>query len=85
MKLDPSKDYACVVDSCKMCGQGKVVVLRQEGSGTLFVSCEDCESEWLSPEDALVPKNTRREQVDRATPLERDELLAHEWAKFLVP
>jgi hypothetical protein len=59
--------------------------MREQGSGTLFVSREDCESEWLSPEDARARRNTWGEQFGPASPLGRDELLGHEWAQFLVP
>lgn len=45
------------VDDCPVCGQGQILVVKNASSGDFFVMCDDCESEWDSPQAILEGKN----------------------------
>ena len=44
--------YAVVNESCPVCGQGRVLVAAEKDGHSLFVVCEDCESEWNGPNES---------------------------------
>lgn len=37
---------------CSICGQGELLAMKLAGSKRMIVMCDDCESQWDSPEDA---------------------------------
>ena len=38
------------VGFCPICGQGRQLVFRELASENYYIACEDCESEWRSPD-----------------------------------
>lgn len=35
--------------SCRLCGQGELLVAQQLATGEFFLVCEECEGEWDGP------------------------------------
>ena len=81
MRIDP-KNYA-VVGLCSICGQGRLIVAREDSSGALYVLCANSEAEWHSPEDMKNIKAATRDIFGRSTLLAREEVEEHPWARFL--
>jgi hypothetical protein len=59
------------------------MIAREIASGTIFVICEECYSEWPSPEAIRGPA-LPWESFDKYEILSRDEVMRHPWAQFLV-
>lgn len=76
------KDYAAI-GACLLCGQGRLIVAKDYNSGELYILCEECESEWESPEKANNIEFATRDVHGRSTLLEREDLEGHEWQRFL--
>lgn len=68
---------------CPVCGQGRQIIARENSSGKLYVLCEDCESEWRSPQDAREVDAASRGTFGESTFLTRDEIANHAWHAFL--
>jgi hypothetical protein len=77
------KNYAWIAQ-CRICGQGRLMVARENATGVLFVFCEECESEWESPADTLLIEKAFRDRFGPATILEREDLVGHEWEARLA-
>jgi hypothetical protein len=71
------------IGTCKVCGQGRLIVARDETSKSLYVLCEECESEWDNPEQSQRIEEASRDNHGPSTFLERDELEGHPWKVFL--
>lgn len=41
------------VGRCPICGQGDVIIVKEKLSNGLLLICDDCESQWASPEVLL--------------------------------
>ncbi|MNT35251.1 hypothetical protein D3C72_1712720 [compost metagenome] len=76
--------YAVVNETCPVCGQGRILVATDRGSDSLFVVCEDCESEWSEPQQsnnsALVDVNGHASMRF----VEPHELIGHPWYSFVL-
>lgn len=71
------------IGTCRICGQGRLLIARENASGKLYVLCEDCESEWQSPHDSRDIEKASRNHFGQSTFLSRDELIGHPWETFL--
>jgi hypothetical protein len=76
------KDLA-VVAACRLCGQGRLIVTRELASGTLYVSCEECESEWVGPESVTSLEAATQRKFGESSFVEREELAEHPWSAFV--
>ena len=72
------------IGNCSLCGQGRVLVLREDSTGAIYVGCEECGSEWDSPEAAGNPELATQGLHKRSTVVERGSLAGHSWARFLM-
>jgi hypothetical protein len=77
------KNYAWI-GVCPVCGQGRQIIARENRSGTVYVLCEDCESEWTSPPDASMVAAASRDVFGESTLLTWEEIAQHPWHAFLV-
>ena len=77
------KDLAWIAE-CRICGQGRVAVARENSTGALFLMCEECESEWESPGDVKAIAKATRDRFGPATFVERGDLVGHPWAETLA-
>jgi hypothetical protein len=71
------------IGTCPICGQGRLIISRDNASQKLFVLCEECESEWDSPEASRSLDNATRDVRSQSTMLERDDLIGHPWHSSL--
>ena len=78
----PHKNYAWI-GVCPICGQGRQIIARENRTGKLYVLCEDCESEWRSPNEARDVNSASREVFAESSFLTREELAEHPWSGFL--
>lgn len=76
------KNYAAI-GTCPVCSQGRLIIARDETSGLLYVLCEECESEWATPEQSARIEGATRDCHGRSTLLEREELDGHPWKAYL--
>jgi hypothetical protein len=74
--------YAAV-GTCPICSQGRLVIARENSSGVLYVLCEECESEWISPEVSKSIEHANRNVHGLSTILKREDLNEHPWREFL--
>ncbi len=79
---DQSKNYAWI-SNCPVCNQGRLMVAKETESNKLFIVCEECESEWSSPEDVKEEKPAKRDLFGASTFLTREELADSPWVEFL--
>jgi len=73
-----------IVGYCPVCGQGRQFITKDDKTGQLFVSCEDCESEWDSPMAAKRSSEATRDQHVAASFVSIDELKGHEWEAEII-
>lgn len=76
------KNYAWV-GICPICGQGRQVLAREKRTGTLYILCEDCESEWRHPEEARDIDRASRGAFTESIFLTREQITDHPWLSFL--
>jgi hypothetical protein len=76
------KDYAAI-GTCPICGQGRLVVARDNATRELYIVCEECESEWASPSESKLIDAATRDSHGQSTLLEREDLVGHPWQAFL--
>jgi hypothetical protein len=75
-------DYASI-GVCPLCSQGRLIIARDNASGALYVLCEECESEWTSPEESNDIHAASRNKFGESTLLERNDLANHPWNTFI--
>jgi hypothetical protein len=64
---------------CPICGQGQIVAVKNPATGQLLVMCDDCESQWRSPEEAQSYENALSDEVRGAEIATLEELEAAGW------
>jgi hypothetical protein len=48
---------------CPICGQGQLVVMKSTSTGQLLLMCDDCESQWQSPDAAQSFENALSNEI----------------------
>lgn len=76
--------YAVVNEACPVCGQGRVLVASEKDGHSLFVICEDCESEWSEPSESHDASLAIRDRHTFSRYLEPDELMDHPWYSLVL-
>jgi ribosome-binding protein aMBF1 (putative translation factor) len=66
---------------CPICRQGQLVAVKNTASGTLMLICDDCESQWRSPQEAESYDNALTDE-ERVVPASDEEVSAAGWDKF---
>ena len=79
--LDNSNNYAWV-RNCPVCSQGRVIIAKETATEKFYLVCEECESEWQSPEE-VATSPASRDVFGASTYLTREELGDHPWKEFL--
>ena len=77
-------DPFVIRESCPVCGQGRVFIALGRQAKDMFVMCEDCESEWDSPEQALAGARPTRGEHPFTRFAGADDLEGHPWLGFVV-
>jgi len=76
--------HAVISEACPICSQGRVLIAAEKDGQTLFVMCEDCESEWGSPYDSADAALATRDHHSFARYMEADELTDHPWYSAIL-
>lgn len=76
------KEY--FIGSCPICKQGMLEILKEKKTGKLFISCDECEAEWKSPQDALSNQGATRFCYDLANSATSQEIEATGWSKYII-
>ncbi len=66
---------------CPICRQGKLLAVKRVSTGQLFIMCDDCESQWQSPDDARSFENAFSEEVRDIQKTSFDEIKAAGWLR----
>jgi uncharacterized protein (DUF983 family) len=64
---------------CPVCRQGELFAARQEVTGALIVVCDDCGSQWSSPDQARSYQNVLVQEFSDLRPASPDEVRAAGW------
>lgn len=75
---------AVVNESCPVCGQGRVLVAVEKDGHSLFVFCEDCESEWNEPGESRDASSATRDRHTFSHCLQPDELVGYQWYPLVL-
>lgn len=65
---------------CPVCRQGELFAAKEAATGALFLVCDDCESQWSSPEQARSYENALMKEVPGLRPASREEIGMAGWA-----
>lgn len=71
------------VGYCKVCKQGMLEIQKEISTGKIFVCCDECEAEWLNPEDAIKGQNGSRDHFGASSDVSQKEVLDLGWGKYL--
>ena len=63
---------------CPLCKQGCQVVFKEVDNGTLFIYCDECESEWLDI-DKISDTNSIVHRNGFGKPADKSDLESHPW------
>jgi formate dehydrogenase maturation protein FdhE len=80
----PHDSDIAVVGYCPICGQGRQFVARDASTGTMFVYCEECESEWDSPAHARSVEHASQGKYTLSSPVSVFELRWHDWFANII-
>ncbi len=51
--------YDFKIKWCPICDQGWVQIVKEKTTGTLFLCCSECETEWSNPEQIFIENGTQ--------------------------
>jgi hypothetical protein len=73
------------IGQCTFCREGLMLIVKDPAAGRLMVMCDDCETMWPSPEDALfdrkrIPHNAITKVLDPTFA----EVKKAAWEKFVT-
>ena len=64
---------------CPICRQGRLVGVKNLATGQVLIMCDDCESQWRSPNDAQSFKHALSDEVHCVGRATLDEIEAKGW------
>ncbi len=76
--------YAVANERCPVCGQGRVLMAAEKDGYSFFVVCEDCESEWGSPNESCDVLLATHDKHTFLRYLEPVDLIGHQWHSQLL-
>lgn len=77
-------NHISIGNGCPMCHQGRLLIAISIIDDEMFVFCEDCESEWLNPEFAIMNKEPTRNEYKFLRFAGIDDLENHPWKKYSI-
>ena len=78
-----SQSVPACIGSCRLCSQGRLLIAKDTATRTLYIFCEECESEWESPEESRDSDLGTQDRFGVSTFLDRVDLRGHPWERFL--
>lgn len=67
---------------CPICRQGQLLPMKGIATGKVMLMCDDCESQWRSPQEAESYENVLKEE-ERVVPASVEEVSAAGWDEFV--
>ena len=64
---------------CPICGQGQLVAMKSSSTGHLLVMCDECESQWQSPDQAQSFKNALPHEIFDIQRASLEEIRKSHW------
>jgi hypothetical protein len=64
---------------CPICGQGQLVAMKSASTGQLLIMCDDCESQWQSPDAAQSFENALSNEIRDVQKASLDEIKESGW------
>ena len=74
------EDYS--FGACPICGQGQLIAVKNPVTLHLFVMCDDCESQWRSPDEAQSFENALLDEVRGVEIATFEEIVAIGWIRL---
>lgn len=74
------EDYS--FGECPICGQGQLIAVRNPITLQLLVMCDDCESQWRSPDEAQSFENALSDEVRGVEMATLEEIEAVGWIRL---
>lgn len=71
------------IDTCKFCFQGWVVIAKEKRSGTLYVCCNECMTEWESPEKYFKNHSGYTSKYGESEEPAKEELSQTGWDQYI--
>ena len=71
------EDY--LFGECPICRQGQLIAVKDTLTEQLLVMCDDCESQWRSPEEAQSYKNALPNEIRNIKEASLEEIKAIGW------
>jgi hypothetical protein len=76
--------YKNKVSWCPICEQGWVQIVKEKESGQLFVWCDECDSEWPSPNDVEHKEMATRDTYAEIEDPTDNEIIVKGWETFII-
>lgn len=76
------EDFAWI-GNCPICHQGRQIIAKENSTSKMYVVCEECESEWENPQDAIDKKPALRDTYGPSAFFSREEIAHHPWGTYL--
>ncbi|WP_036635033.1 hypothetical protein [Paenibacillus massiliensis] len=71
------------IDTCHICHQGWVVIVKEVSSEKLLVYCNECESEWIHPENYFNNEESSLFNNGRIAEPGEEEVISAKWDKYV--
>ena len=71
------QDYS--FGECPICGQGQLLAMKSTTTGQLLIMCDDCESQWQSPDDTHSFENALSNEIREMQRASLEEIKAVGW------
>jgi ribosome-binding protein aMBF1 (putative translation factor) len=66
---------------CGICRQGELIAMKVDGSDRLLLMCDDCESQWNTPQDSTAYDKALTEEVSGLVLASSQDVLGAGWNK----
>ncbi|MFT4193184.1 hypothetical protein [Ottowia sp.] len=64
---------------CPLCRQGQLVAVKNMVDSKILLMCDDCESQWASPEAAKFGENALKEEVFDVINASAEDVIEANW------
>lgn len=74
---------AYYIENCKVCNQGRVEVVKDKQTQTIYFCCDECEAEWSNAEDAIENNNGSRGKFGQIEYPSKEEIISLDLMKYV--
>ena len=79
-----STNYPNKIAWCKFCDQGWLEIIKEIATGEFSIVCSECDTQYVSPEDAIHSRNGDLYKGGRAIAPDIEEITAIGWDKYMI-